>query len=143
MQDDKGFVMFHASKHSFSAPDLELLAKNREGHANGALGLWVAKKSDWIEGFGEHLYEVRIKGTIEDLSIEELSKWANQSSDADFYEFKRSALMARGVQYLRLAESDGRSEMGVLLDFGAIECFQSVPQHEEEEHLQHPEQMRM
>jgi len=60
---------------------------------------------------------------VKDLPIEELSQWSKQSSDVDFYELKRKELLDQGVQYLRLVELNGRSVMGVVLDFDAIKHF--------------------
>jgi len=55
-------LLFHASPHQFDFPVYDSLASNRASHENGLLGLWVSERSDWIEGVGDHLYEVEIDG---------------------------------------------------------------------------------
>jgi hypothetical protein len=119
------FSMFHASKHAYEAPDYDFLAANRENHQNGLLGLWVSAKSDWITGFGEHVYAVEFDGESIDLTVAELMQWSRQTDD-DFYVQKRNELLAQGVTYIRLIEQDGRSEMGVVVNFSAIQKFQPI-----------------
>ena len=119
------FSMFHASKHAYEAPDYDFLAANRENHQNGLLGLWVSAKSDWITGFGEHVYAVEFDGESIDLTVGELMQWS-RATDDDFYVQKRNELLAQGVTYIRLIEQDGRSEMGVVVNFSAIQKFQPI-----------------
>lgn len=115
----QSFLMFHASKHVFDIPVYEQIAVNRENHANGLLGLWVSHKSDWIAGFGEHLYEIEFSGSVYDLTIAELASWCD--NEDGFYLTKRKELLDKGFSYMRLIESDGRSEMGVIINFNSIQ----------------------
>lgn len=118
---------YHASHHEFDFPDYEKMVCNKTGHDNGLLGLWVSVKSDWIEGFGPKVYEMDIEGTSKDLSITQLHRWAfDHADDPDFYRGLRQQLLAEGVAYLRLVESDGRSEMGVIVDFDVIQDFRRM-----------------
>ena len=63
-----------------------------------------------------------------DLPLEQLAKWAAEEQDEDFYEGKRTGLLARGIGYIRLIELDGRSKMGVVVDLAAISQFRPVAQ---------------
>lgn len=122
--------MFHASRHSFEFPDYEKICSNRTGHENGDLGLWVANKSDWIDGFGGYVYEVDFEGVSKDLSIHELSKWAcltdGSAENSSFYRSKREEMITQGISFLRLVEDDGRSEMGIVLNFDSIKSFRQI-----------------
>jgi hypothetical protein len=115
--------VYHASPHKFEFPDYELLTKNKSNHDNGLLGLWVATESDWIKGFGKNVYSLNIEGVSQNLSIQDLHAWANEADGPQFYEHMRATLMAQGIDYLRLVEIDGRSDMGIVLNFQAIGSF--------------------
>lgn len=116
-------TMYHASKHRFDFPVYEQLLANQENHANGALGLWVSRKADWIRSFGGHIYEVHFSGRLYECTVSQLRSMSEHHSTQPFYIEKRQALLKEGFAYLQLQEHDGRSEMGVVLDFDAIESF--------------------
>lgn len=114
--------LFHASKHEFDFPDYDQITSNMTGHANGMLGLWVAVKNDWIESFGGVLYEVDLKDpVVRDVTIDELSSWSHH--DEEYHKDLRDKYILDGVDFLRLVETDGRSAMGVVVNFDAIESF--------------------
>ncbi len=119
-------TMFHASKHAFDFPDVGLLNANRENHANGALGLWVSKQSDWIKSFGSNLYEVAFTGTVLDLPVGQLAQWGRGHPGDGFFQQHREELLRQGVAYIRVVEIDGRSDMGIVVDFAAIEQFKRL-----------------
>lgn len=89
-------TLYHASKHRFDFPAFDKSTGNRENHENGALGLWVAERSDWIGAFGNHVYALRLEGREVDLSISELASWATQRVDEQFYEAKRAEWAQQG-----------------------------------------------
>ncbi len=129
--------LFHASHHEFDFPDYEKIRKNLTGHANGMLGLWVSVKNDWIDDFGDVKYEIvlgspdcRERLNIANLSIGTLASWA--SKDEAFHLAKRQEFLAQEVDYLRLVEVDGRSEMGIVLNFSAIKSFTKAGQDDAE-----------
>ena len=67
---------YHASNHTYDFPSYEELVKNRTNHANGNLGLWMSAKKDWIEGFGNNIYELVItEKDIKVLPVSELFNW--------------------------------------------------------------------
>lgn len=118
---------YHASDHEFDFPSYERMAANKTGHDNGLLGLWVSVKPDWITGFGSTVYAMEIEGVSKDLPIRDLKQWAHDHwNDPDFYKRVRRQLIAEGVAYLILVELDGRSEMGVVVDLGAIRNFRRM-----------------
>lgn len=125
----ESLALFHASKHEFDFPDIGHSAANRENHANGALGLWVATQPDWIGEFGPHLYEVRVTGKVLDVPIDQFSRWGGRYGvDArdDYFAQRRQELLEAGVSYIRVVELDGRSDMGVVVDLAAIEQFKRL-----------------
>lgn len=127
----KEINMFHASRHEFDFPDYDMLTANITNHDNGLLGLWVAKNDDWIEGFGGNIYSVKIEGETADLSIEELQSWCNKhDNEKDFYVQKRNEFLKNGISYIHLIECNGRSDMGIVIDFSAIKEFKILRQPE-------------
>ena len=67
---------YHASAHTYDFPSYEELIKNRTNHANGNMGLWFAVKSDWIQGFGNNVYEVEVdESNIVIMPFSECVKW--------------------------------------------------------------------
>lgn len=59
-----------------------------------------------------------------DLSVSQLHQWSEKNEgDAEFYAKKRRELLAQGFSYIRLVESGGESDMGVVIDFDAIKSF--------------------
>jgi hypothetical protein len=118
--------VFHATPHDFDFPDYEKIRGNMTGHANGMLGLWVGVESDWIEGFGSTIYEIELQNpNVEELSICQLAAWCRH--DHEFHEARRLEYLNRGVDYVRLVEQDGRSDMGILVNFAVIASFQKMP----------------
>lgn len=115
-------VMFHASKHQFDFPEVEASNTHRENHANGALGLWVSRQSDWIQGFGSNIYEVRFTGRVLDVPFEQFSKWGRGQEDR-FFAARRAELLKQGIAYIRIVEMNGLSEMGVVVDLTSIDRF--------------------
>jgi hypothetical protein len=119
--------LHHASQHDFDFPDFEKITANTTNHINGFLGLWVSVQTDWIEGFGERIYEMDVVGECRDMPVSELAKWNRQDQgEPDFYARIRETMLEEGVAYLRLIELDGRSEMGVVLDLSAIQHFRRM-----------------
>lgn len=114
-------TLYHASPHKFIAPSPDQISANRTGHANGLLGLWAANRSDWIANFGVNIYALSAIGTTRDITIKELQSMG--SNPEDFVE-KRRELLEAGCDILRLIESDGRSEMSIIVNFDVIEDFQ-------------------
>src|SRR5438128_4681423 len=107
--------MYHASAHQFDFPDYDALVANITNHDNGRLGRWVATTADWIKGFGGHVYTMEISGTVMDLPLAQLKKWADENLDnPDFYKHHRQELLLQGIDYLQLIEADGHSAMGVV-----------------------------
>lgn len=97
---------------------------NTSNHANSLLGLWVATQNDWIKSFGDNIYDVVVDGQAVDLLVSELYKWSSVDNHGpQFYIAKRQELLGKGVDYLRVVEDDGRSMMGIVLNFDAIKCF--------------------
>ena len=121
--------MFHASPNTFAFPDYALLTTNQLNHDNGLLGLWVATESDWIESFGTHVYAVEITGNSQDLTLSQLVDWDRKKNDPAFYRSQRQAYLDQGIDFLRLIETDGRSAMGIVLNFDAISAFQPMDAH--------------
>jgi len=117
-------IMFHASPHEFKFPVYDLLIKNTTNHDNSVLGLWVSSRTDWIGGFGENFYKVDIDARSIDRSVVELRQWAVENpNEPYFYTEQRQRLLLDEVDYIRVVESDGRSEMGIVLNFNAIMAF--------------------
>lgn len=122
-------LTYHASPHLFEFPDYDLVCANRENHANGNLGLWVSMSPDWISGFGSNIYSLEVSGITKDLPLKTLSQWDKDSpNDPDFYSNMRQSLLNEGVTFLRLVEIDGRSDMGIVIDFKAISSFKRINQ---------------
>jgi len=91
-----------------------------------------------IEGFGAHIYSVRFTGVIQDLPVEELKEWdrlakvgadVDANQEAEFYRAKRKECLGKDITYLRLVELDGTSDMGVIVNFNAINEFLPVSSH--------------
>lgn len=117
-------VVFHASPHKFAFPDYSKILSNRVNHENGQLGLWFARRPDWINPFGEFLYEFRLLGTGNTLSISQLAAWS-RSADTN-YTSLREDFLRNGVDYLEVIETDGLSYMGIVLNLEAIREFSPI-----------------
>jgi hypothetical protein len=117
-------VGHHASPHRFDFPDYQALVEHRQNHANGNLGLWVATGDHaWIEGFGEHIYRVELAGRMRDITVGKLQRLPRE---APWYQMRRDQLIAEGITCLRVIESDGRSDMAIVVDFDAISRFERI-----------------
>lgn len=126
--------VYHATDSVIASPfydDLYDSVLSKGSHPNGVLGLWVSNSPTWLKGFGSNLYALDIEGTSEDLPIEELSKLSNPRLDhedaVEFHAAYRFQLLRRGIQYCKVIETDGRSDMAIVCDFSAIHSWYAVP----------------
>ena len=124
---------YHASAHTYDFPSYEELIKNRTNHANGNMGLWFSAKSDWIEGFGDNIYEIEIAETdIKILPFSEAVNWQEgfkgdwksnrEELEVLYYQDLRKEMM-KTHKVILFKETNGETAMGIILDFTAIKDF--------------------
>ena len=92
------------------------------------LGIWFATTPNIAQRFGQHCLEVEANiAQAYDMPIAELRdlntsclRIAREMEDdeaelfeREFYKEKRNALIAQGYDFINLAESDGRSDIGI------------------------------
>ena len=127
---------YHASAHTYDFPSYEELIKNRTNHANGNMGLWFAVKSDWIQGFGNNVYEVEVdESNIVIMPFSECVKWQkgfksglennSQELESLYYQDLRKEMMKTHKAIL-FRENSGELAMGIVLDFSVIKDFKKV-----------------
>lgn len=125
--------LFHATHEIFDTFTLQH-AGRKEGHANGALGVWLSPDPSWIGGFGRHILEVDcpFENTFI-LPLNLLRKWADQSCLLErdeavaYYEDIRTQLSGMGYDSLAIEEGDGRISMYVALDADRLTILNPVP----------------
>lgn len=113
---------YHRSRHVFNFPSIEEIERNRTGHANGLLGLWVAfKDDDWVRGFGSILYTMDVEpSSVRSLHIEYIARlW----SDPETHVNLRAEFLADGVDMIYIVENSGKCDMGVVVNFEIISNF--------------------
>ena len=127
---------YHASAHTYDFPSYEELIKNRTNHANGNMGLWFSAKSDWIEGFGDNIYEIEIAETdIKILPFSEAVNWQErfkgdwesnrEELEVLYYQNLRKEMMKTHKAIL-FRENSGELAMGIVLDFSVIKDFKKI-----------------
>lgn len=89
-------------------------------HPNCYMGLWVAFDLELASRFGASVLEVEVpEPAVYDMEISELSSLANQASRSDdeiaVHIAFADQLRAQGFNVARIVESDGRSDMAILL----------------------------
>lgn len=130
--------MFHASKERYEQPCYASCHENRTNHENGNLGLWFSTDASWIKGFGSNTYQFNLDSVSEtrnyDLLFKDLALWNHQGFQAEDYQEKRLELIAKGYDFIRIIESNGRFDMGIVLNFDAILNFSLIAEKQIEPH---------
>jgi hypothetical protein len=113
--------MFHKTSSKIYVPDYDKLLVSISNHGNGALGLWYANEDkEWAGGFGSNVYEFGIKNPKPyNMTVTELRGLGRNGLVDEFTRY-RNMLMKENFNYIKIIESDGRCDMGVVLDFNAI-----------------------
>lgn len=121
-------IVYHNSPHLFDFPVYELIVQNRTNHGNGELGLWFATSNSWQEGFGSYCYEVTLKEDTKIIHIDasEFAKMCYDESHPTYYQEWRLDYMSKGHHVICLKERYDTVDMGIILDFGCIACFERL-----------------
>lgn len=121
---------YHASKHIFNAPSYEKCISNRENHSNGNLGLWFSVEASWIQDFGSNIYQFELFDRTGSQGIElpfdKLLEWNKRGFDTNAYQDKRLELIAAGFDFIKIIESRGTFDMGIVLNFESIVDYTRV-----------------
>ena len=117
MQNDMQIQGFHATNCQLTELNYEKLLLNINNHLNGALGLWCAIRSDWIDCFGKNIYQVSIEGKAYDMPVDELAKYSAEYTSVQNYIEKRNNLLSLGYDFIRILETSGRCDMFIVLSF--------------------------
>lgn len=122
--------MFHASQFDIQFPNFQKIIQNRTNHANGSLGLWVSRNSEWFTGDRNHLYEVEFTARPVQVTVSRLKAWnieaGTEARQVAYHLYQREKLMALGYDYIELLELGGRSEMGVIMNLQCITSWRKI-----------------
>lgn len=114
-------IVYHNSNHLFTRPNYDLIVANRTNHGNGELGLWFSTTNDWQKGFGKYKYQIAVPNegchAIDAMAFRDL---CNAEEGTEYYKLWRERLLAKGYTHIRIYESDGSFDMGIIIDFTKI-----------------------
>lgn len=120
-------IVYHNSPYMFDFPDYELLVKNRTNHGNGELGLWFSTTNTWQNGFGNYCYEIDIDDEefvhIDAYDFCKMCQSTEASRDPMFFREWRDKWILLDRKIIAIQEYSGNVDMGIILDFNAINKF--------------------
>lgn len=125
--DARTRTFFHGSPSRFSTPNHVMMARNRQGHTNGALGLWVTEDLTLARRFGVHTYRLEVVGNCQQVGIDELARLNSKLaySEEDYVRM-RQQFVDNGISMIDVVELSGKSHMAVVLDLNAVIKFEET-----------------